>query len=630
MYRQKVNFNKTQRLISEIVALGRILVKKMQQGYLKILAKRQTPLTILNTAVEPEESVIETKVPRPVIRYKVPQPAIEYIVERQLPQRRESDLEITLKPPKSESESFSSGIEIPAFTHHVKLGKLATDEQRPVTKIIYPLIPSSPQKGEPIFAYAKIFWDAKSSGYVYQVVEPELKEKLSDVLIKIKELLEQRLDIDFSKLKLVEVSDYLSKQIEDLINYFKFKLSPAEKTILKYYIERDFIGLGKIEPLMRDKNIEDISCDGIGIPIFVYHRNPVLGSIATDITFENPEELDSFLTRLVQLCGKSVSVAQPLIDGSLPDGSRLQATLATDIARRGSNFTIRRFSDEPLTPIHLLNYGTIDARTLAYLWLAVDFGRSILISGGTASGKTSLLNVLSLFIRSEKKIISIEDTAELRLPHPHWVPTVARTPVSAEASKLGEVDMFDLLKESLRQRPDYIVVGEVRGREAYILFQQMATGHPSLATIHAENLSKLVDRLTTQPISLPKSLVGSLDIIVFLLRVRHKDKYVRKVNEILEMIKFDSDSTEPLVDQTFKWNPAVDVFEVTNKSIVLQKISDSTGVNPLELVDELERRSLVLDWMQQKNIIDYKSVHKIITMYYTYPKQLLAMIMGER
>ncbi len=481
-----------------------------------------------------------------------------------------------------------------------------------------------------MLAYAKIFWDAKLGRYIYQVVEPQLTPKLKELLNKIKELLEQKLDVDFSKLKMIEVSEYLRKQLEELINYFKFKITPVERQILRYYIERDFMGLGKMEPFMRDKNIEDISCDGVDIPIFIYHRDPNLGSVVTNVAFNDSDELDSFITRLVQLSGKSISVAQPLVDGSLPDGSRLQATLATDIARRGSNFTIRKFSDEPLTPIHLMNYKTADAKMLAYLWLAVEFGRSILIAGGTASGKTSMLNVISLFIRPDKKIISIEDTAELRLPHPHWIPTVARTPVSTDVERIGDVDMFDLLRESLRQRPDYIVVGEVRGKEAYILFQQMATGHPSLATIHAENISKLLDRLTTQPISLPKSLIGSLDLILFLLRVRHKNKFVRRVNDVSEIIKFDSDADQPVVNQVFQWDPVNDTYEVIGKSAVLEKISQATGIKPQDLIDELQRRSLVLTWMQQHNITDYLSVHKVIDMYYTSPKRLLAFIMGER
>ncbi len=600
----------------------------MKKGYLKLEASGRMGVAMASTGAQTfDEMPSGSTGVSGEVGFRIYGQPVKVTAEQPLPIRPEAPFEMTLRHPKP--EPAEGGIEIPAFAKKVKFGKLAPEEEKPIAAMAYPLIPSNPKKGEPIFAYAKISWDAKSSSYTYQVIEPKLTPKLGAVLNKVKELMGQRLDIDFSKLKMVEASEYLSRQISDLINYFQFKITPTEKSILKYYIERDFIGLGRIEPFMRDKNLEDVSCDGVGIPIFVYHRNPVLGSVATNISFDDSDELDSFIARMVQFSGKSISVAQPLIDGALPDGSRLQATLATDIARRGSNFTIRKFTDEPLTPVHLLNYGTIDARTLAYLWLAVDFGRSILVSGGTASGKTSLLNVLSLFIRPEKKIISIEDTAELRLPHPHWVPTVARTPISTETGKVGEVDMFDLLRESLRQRPDYIIVGEVRGKEAYILFQQMATGHPSLATIHAENLGKLVDRLVTQPISLPKTLMGSLDIIVFLLRLRHKNRYVRKVNEVLEMVGFDAAASEPVVNQVFKWDHSADVFQVSGKSILLQKISESAGLKPQDLVDELERRSLVLSWMQEKGITNYKSVHEVIDMYYANPKRVLAAVMGE-
>ncbi|MHA1744035.1 MAG: type II/IV secretion system ATPase subunit, partial [Candidatus Heimdallarchaeota archaeon] len=305
------------------------------------------------------------------------------------------------------------------------------------------------------------------------------------------------------------------------------------------------------------------------------------------------------------------------------------ATLATDIARRGSNFTIRKFTEKPLTPIHLLNYGTIDIKSLAYLWLAVDSGKSIIVSGGTASGKTSLLNVLSLFIRPEKKIVSIEDTPELRLPHPHWVPHVARTAIGVEGEKkIGEIDLFDLLKESLRQRPDYIIVGEVRGKEAYVLFQEMATGHPSMATIHAENFTKLVDRLTTPPIGLPPNLIASADIIVFLFTTRYKDRQVRRVNEILEVLGYDSATKQPITTQIFRWNSMTDKFDVVGKSVVLKKIAASAGMSEKDVVEELERRMLVLSWMQKRNITEYREVHSVINQYYNYPEKLIASIMG--
>jgi len=491
----------------------------------------------------------------------------------------------------------------------------------------YPLIPRDPKPGEKIFAYAKIYWDKRRQSYFYELVEPKLDERMREIVKRIKELIEQRLDVDLSKLNVVRAKEYLKLHIEDIIKYFKFRLSEEEVETVRYYIERDFLGLGKIEALLKDPNIEDISCDGVNIPIFVFHRDPRLGSIPTNIVFEDVDELDSFIIRLAQLAGKSISIAQPLVNGTLPDGSRLQATLATDIARRGSNFTIRKFMEEPLTPIHLIKYGTVDERILAYLWLAVDYGRSILVAGGTASGKTTMLNVLSLFIRPDKKIISIEDTAEIVLPHPHWVSHVARTPIST--GKEGEIDLFQLLKESLRQRPDYIVLGEVRGQEAYVLFQQMATGHPSFATIHSENLPKLIDRLTSPPISLPESLIGSLDIIVFMQRVRHKEKFVRRVTEVIEMAGMPKGEKMPIVNYVFKWDPFRDVFEIGERSVILKRISKTTGLSEKDVIDEFQRRVAILKWMKEKEIMNFKDVYTIFTAYYTMPNRVLALIESE-
>jgi flagellar protein FlaI len=379
---------------------------------------------------------------------------------------------------------------------------------------------------------------------------------------------------------------------------------------------------------MQDEQMEDISCDGVNIPIFVFHRDPRLASVITNITYDDPDELDSFIIRLAQLCGKSISIMNPLLNGALPDGSRIQATLATDIARRGSNFTIRKFTEKPLTPCHLMNYGTLDAKILAFLWLAVDFGRSVLISGGTASGKTSLLNVISMFIRPDKKIVSIEDTAELKLPHPHWIPHVARVPVTTgpEGRLRGEIDLFDLLRESFRQRPDYIIVGEVRGKEAFVLFQEMASGHPSLATIHAENAPKLMDRLMSPPISLPPALIETLDLIVFLMLTRYKEKQVRRVSEIYEVLGIDPKEKVPILNKIFEWNAMNDTFDIVGKTALLKRMARIKGMTEQQIIEELERRMLVLDWMQRRNIIEYRDVYKVINMYYNYPEKVLAAI----
>jgi flagellar protein FlaI len=491
----------------------------------------------------------------------------------------------------------------------------------------YPLIPRDPKPGEKVFAFAKIYWDKRRQNYFYELVEPKIDERIKEIIEKIKDIIEQRLDVDLSKLNTTKAKEYLRMHIDDTVRYFKFRLSKEEVEIVRYYVERDFLGFGKIEAIMKDPNVEDISCDGVNIPVFVFHRDPRLGSIPTNIVFEDPEELDSFIIKLAQLAGKSISINEPLVNGTLPDGSRLQATLATDIARRGSNFTIRKFMEEPLTPVHLIKYGTADERVLAYLWLAVDYGRSILIAGGAASGKTTMLNVLSLFIRPDKKIISIEDTAEIVLPHPHWVSHVARTPIST--GKEGEVDLFQLLKESLRQRPDYIVLGEVRGQEAYVLFQQMATGHPSFATIHAENFPKLIDRLTSPPISLPEGLIGSLDIVVFMQRVRYKEKFVRRVTDVIEMVGFPKEGKSPIVNYVFKWDPFKDSFDIGEKSVMLKKISQSTGLSEKDVIDEFQRRVAILRWMKEKNIVDLKDIYAIFSAYYTMPNRVLALIESE-
>jgi flagellar protein FlaI len=597
--------------------IGKSVVQRFVKGY-RISKREERPIRVI-------EKVVVRETPGEAVHRQFERPA--EIAKK--PEEIEIRGEEHQKPSIVQMQVVGS-IELPGVPHRINKTFQARGEIVPEKNISlnYPLIPQKPAKDETVFAYAKIFWDEKANHYVYQVVEPELTDKLKKIMGKIKELLEQRLDVDFSKLKKLEASDYLKNEVEEILKYFKFITNDEEKKVLKYYIERDFMGLGKLEPIMRDDDIEDVSCDGIGIPIFVFHRNPEIGSVATNISFDNGEDLDSFINRLAQLSGKSLSINQPLMEGMLPDGSRLQLTLATDIARRGSNFSIRKFTAEPLTPTHILNFGTTDVKTLAYLWFVIDKGMSVLVSGGTASGKTTFLNVLSLFIRPEKKIISIEDTGELRLPHSHWVPSVARTAVSEEKTG-GEIDLFDLLKMSLRQRPDYTIVGEVRGQEAFILFQQMATGHPSLATIHAENLPKLMDRLTTPPISLQPSLINSVDLIVFLSRMNYKNRFVRKLTEVIEIVGFDRQTNLPETNTVYKWNPLADKFEIVNNSVLLKKISELTGEKEAEIKREIESRMIVLSWLEKHQVKNYLDVYKVFSLFYRDPQRVLSMIEGE-
>jgi len=516
----------------------------------------------------------------------------------------------------------------------IKLPEIKTEKfvlpEREARKIDmkYSLVPRNPKQGEKIFCYSHIFWD--NGELVYHLIEPNISEEQLKVLNEIKDYIQEKLDIDFAQLKTGESVGYIIKIFDDALDYFRVHLDSEGRDILRYYVLRDFLGLEKVEPFLRDPRVEDISGDGVGIPIYVYHRDPNLGSMRTNVTFNTRDELDSFVNRLAERCGKSLSVAKPLLDGTLPDGSRVQATLGSDIARHGSNFTIRMFTEEPFTPIDFIKLGTVDIRMMSYFWFLVEYGSSILVSGGTATGKTSLLNVLSLFIKPQMKIISIEDTAEMRLPHPHWIPEVARVVMSEMTASEGKVDMYELLRTSLRQRPDYIIVGEVRGHEAYVLFQQMAVGHPGLATIHAENFPKLMDRLTTKPISLPPSLIENLDLVVFVKRVREKaGRYIRRIGSAVEIAGFDREKDMPIVNDLAKWDPKNDEVTVINDSYLLKKVADMLGMKYENVQDDIVKRGKVLTWMLEKNIRDYRRVAAVINLFYTAPDYLLGRIESE-
>ena len=509
-------------------------------------------------------------------------------------------------------------------------GSVSLEEERDVSDVneYYSLVPRNPGPDENIYAYSHVKWDENKNSLVYRIVEPKLSDRDEELLEELKNRIENRLDVDFEEIGKIEAKEYISDQLDEVLDIMGKKLSEERREAIRYYLERDFIGMGKIEPFMRDPNIEEISCDGVGIPIFVYHRNAKYGSMETNIKFEEEEELDTFVMRLGQKVGKTVSMADPLVDASMPDGSRLQATLGTDIARKGSNFTIRKFTENPLTPVDLIEFETLDPRTLAYLWMAIENQNSVLISGGTATGKTTMLNVISLFIKPEMKIVTIEDTAELRLPHNHWVPEVAREAMGSEESE--SVDMFKLLKESLRQRPDYIVVGEVRGEEAFVLFQQMSTGHPGLATIHAETPERLIDRLTTEPIDLPSSLLGALDIIIFLRKVRKGDSLVRKIDQIVEVKRFSREEDLPKMNRVLKWDPKKDEMVNENPSIVLNNIAEVKGLDVSDLRSDLKDRQKVIEWMVDESIRDIETIGEIIGKYYTDKETLMEKIEAGR
>ena len=468
-----------------------------------------------------------------------------------------------------------------------------------------------------------IIFDKRLKEYKYIVKEPQLteeEEKLKNELIRLFKLLA---DIPVFDLDEKEKEKILEESLNQIIRDNGLKIPEKSKDKIFYYIMRDFVGYGKIDILMKDGEIEDISCDGYSVPVFVHHRK--YQSIETNVKFRDGEELDAFVIRLAQICGKQISVYAPIVDGKLPDGSRLQATLSKTVTKE-STFTVRRFREDPLTPVDLIESNTMSLEMAAYFWLAIEHGASILFCGGTASGKTTTLNALSLFIPPNHKIISIEDTREVNLPHKNWIAGTTREGFStAETEKTGkDIDMFDLLRAALRQRPRVIIVGEVRGREAYALFQAMATGHTSYATIHASSIHTLIQRLENPPISLPRALLTSLDIIVFINAIPVGGKLIRRITSVTEIIRMDPDTKQLIFMQPFRWVSKVDDrFECTGSSKVLTDIRLLNEWDEKRLQKEMKNRMKVLEWMLKNKVRSYKEVGAIIAEYYKDPESVL-------
>jgi len=309
-----------------------------------------------------------------------------------------------------------------------------------------------------------------------------------------------------------------------------------------------------------------------------------------------------------------------LLDGTLPDGSRVNATYTQDVTSRGPTFTIRKFTKVPWTPTQLIMFNTLSPEMLAYFWMLIQYKSNIFIAGGTSSGKTTLLNAIAFFIPPESHVISIEDTRELNLPRENWIPAVARVAMSKGGA--GEIDLFDLLKNSFRQNPNYVIVGEVRGKEAFVLFQGMASGHPSISTMHADSVDTLIRRLETPPIELSPTLVNSLDCVAIMTHALIKKNETRRLREIVEIINVKADGIV-LVNTPFVWSPIEDSFFFKKDSKVFEKISVRYGLTVEELQNEFTNRSKLLYELYRKKVFGFDEVRKVIVDYYRNPKSVL-------
>ncbi len=414
-----------------------------------------------------------------------------------------------------------------------------------------------------------------------------------------------------------QIEKYLDKNTSRLIKDYKLDIPAASHDKILYYLKRDFLGYSKIDIMLRDPKIEDISCDGVAIPVYVWHRD--YESIPSNVMFSTREELASFIVRLAYKSGGQITVASPILEGNLPEGFRTHLTL-DEVSKRGSTFTIRKFRDEPPTIVDLMIWGTISPRVAAYLWICVESLKSLLIVGPTASGKTTTLGALAMFIRPELKIVTIEELREIKLPHQNWIPMVTR--VSSQAG-VEQVGLFDLLKSALRQRPDYIIVGEIRGEEAYTLLQAISTGHGGISTIHADSVSTAMKRLLTKPMDIPGMLIPLMSTLVMMERVKIGDRFVRRSVNVSEVISFNEQNKSTTLNTLFEWTGDLkDSFEMRGQSNVFKQLADAKHVPEDEIYTDMEVKEQLLQWMLSKKLRTYKEVTDIIRRYYYNPTEV--------
>ncbi len=489
----------------------------------------------------------------------------------------------------------------------------------------------------PGFSFVRITFHNVRNEYLYEVIEPpltpvekDLTERLRVVLIDDFEPLPE-LDPETKRRELRRMVD--GKFQEWLLNP-----GPTTKGRILYYLERDFIGYGIVDVPMTDTEVEDISCDGVGIPLYIYHRK--YGSIRSNLRFADAKLLDDYVIWLAQRSGKHISVASPILDATVPDGSRLQATLGTHVTKRGSSFTIRRFRDNPFTPVDLLKFKTMSSEMMAYLWIAIENGQSMMVCGGTASGKTTTLNATLLFIPPQMKIVSIEDTRELNLPHENWVPSLTRAGFGAKnltsGKAPGEIDMFDLLAAALRQRPQYLMVGEVRGAEAFIVFQAMATGKTCYTTFHAESVSAMVHRMENPPITLPRSLVSALNLVLLQRQVKVGTKMTRRVQSLTEIVGLDPETNELITNSVYSWNPGDDTFLYSGHSYIYERVALMKNLSMKDMEKEVRNRAEMLDYFLFRDKqatrlkpFTHRDVGRLVAYYYKEPDKALAEARAE-
>lgn len=492
----------------------------------------------------------------------------------------------------------------------------------------------------PPYAFVQIRFNRDLGEFEYSVLEPQLRPDEAEAIARIRERMEATMAqeeipvVDGERLdESPALRAYLKSKFLQVLDLYDIIVPARRRPVMLYYLTREFVGMGRTDAVLRDPFLEDISCLGPGVPLYIYHR--VFGSVRTNITYTGELELNRYIFRLAQIAGKHISIYQPILDATLQDGSRINLTLGTEVTRKGSTFSVRKFSYDPVSPVDLLRYGSVSALQLAYFWTLVEGHRSVLISGGTAAGKTTFLNAISMFIRPEDKIVSIEDTPEIQIDHQNWIQSVARSGYGSSSSSSGAsgvsgspssgqrspgtVTLFDLLVAALRQRPEYVIVGEVRGTEAFTLFQAISVGHASMSTIHAGSIAELLHRVENEPMNIPRVLFQAVDSVAFPTQVVVNRSRVRRVVGVTEILEVDSATNELLTNEIFRWNPTDDTFAFLGRSFVLEELGTATGRSVDSLLGELRRKERYLALMDRLKLSYYKDVSQAIASYYVDP-----------
>lgn len=479
--------------------------------------------------------------------------------------------------------------------------------------LIYPV-------GDPVFVH---IFATGGKDVVYNAIEPQLSKRQQQLYDNImdKVLKEAAYEQELDEMSLNhEILERLYEKVVKTPNKFKMsiiknlgqRMGDVDRRIVKYHFFRNLEGNYVLEPLIRDPYLEDIHSIGLE-NIFIVHK--VFKMVETNLKFQKPSELNTFLASMAERMGKPISNSSPIVDGALPDGSRVNVVAANDVSLRGSSFTIRKFSATPLSFPRLVAYNSYSPEQAAYLWMAMENGMNIFVCGETASGKTTALNALLPFVDFNRKIYTCESSPEVLPPHQAWQQMLTRE-AGPEDSR---VDMMDLLVAALRSRPDLVVVGEIRGVEGNIAFQAMQTGHPVLATFHAATVRKLVQRFTGEPINVPMSFMDNLNICVMQNAIYTKGRILRRCTNISEIVGYSEEVNKIMTRTVFTWDPVTDVqvFKGMNNSYVLEEIiANKKGYyDTRKIYDDMAERTKIIRKMVELKLYDYHESNKIFQDY---------------